>query len=212
MWEVIGEGFNEVLAFVQGVDPRLIYLILFSAAFIENLFPPFPGDTFTIVAGYLAAVGKLGAIATLASVSIGTLLSVMLIYYVSYQHGRPYFARKRFKFFSTRDMARVRLWFARFGVWTLIFSRFIVGARVGIAIAAGVGRYPAGRMALFTFLSAVLFHGTLIGLAFFMHAYIQNLAKGFNIYSKIILVIVGILVILWLVVWIRRIRHGKEKT
>jgi len=196
---------------VEHVDTRYIYVVLFSVAFIENVFPPFPGDTFTIIAGYMAALGKLAVLSTLAAVSLGTFVSVMLIYYISYRHGRPFLARKKYKFFTTRDIARVQTWFARFGAWTLIFSRFVVGGRVAIAVGSGMGRYPAGRMAIFSLISAVLFHGTLIGLAFLMHAYIRDLADGFSLYSKIILVIVAVVVIMWLVIWLRRIRHGKRK-
>jgi membrane protein DedA with SNARE-associated domain len=210
MWDIISAGFNELLAFVESVDPRYIYLILFSVAFIENIFPPFPGDTFTIVAGYMAALGKLTVLSTLAAVSFGTFVSVMLIYYVSYRHGRPLLIRKKYTFFTTRDIARVQTWFGRFGAWTLIFSRFVVGGRVAIAAASGMGRYPAGRMAIFSLVSAVLFHGTLIGLAFLMHAYIRDLVDGFGLYSKIVLVIVAVLIILWIVILIRRVRRGKK--
>ncbi len=209
MLDLISAGFDELLTFVQNVDPQYIYLILFSVAFVENIFPPFPGDTFTIIAGYMAALGKLTVFSTLAAVSFGTFVSVMLIYYVSYRLGRPFLARKKYKFFNTRDMARVRIWFGRFGAWTLVFSRFVVGGRVAIAAASGMGRYPVGRMAVFSLVSAVLFHGALIGLAFLMHAYIRDLADGFSLYSKIILAIVAVLVILWVIIWLRRIRNGK---
>jgi membrane protein DedA with SNARE-associated domain len=75
-----------------------------------------------------------------------------------------------------------------------------------------MGNYPAGRMTIYSLVSAILFHGTLIGLAFLMHAYIHDLVAGFNLYGKIILVIVSILIILWFALWIYRIRHDRKKT
>ena len=211
MLDLITAGFDELLVFISNTPTGYIYLILFSVAFIENIFPPFPGDTFTIIGGYLAALGKLNVFLTLGMVCAGTLLSVMLIYYISLHHGRAFFTRHDYKIFNFEDIARVQRWFARFGVWTLIFSRFVVGGRVAIAAAAGMGSYPAGRMTLYSLISAVLFHGTLIALAFVMHVYIQDLVKGFNIYGKIILVIVGILIILWFARWIYRVRHDRKK-
>ncbi len=210
MWDLITAGFDELLLFVSNTPTGYIYLILFAVAFIENIFPPFPGDTFTIIGGYLAALGKLNAFLTLGAVCVGTLFSVMLIYYISLHHGRAFFTRREYKIFNFDDIARVQRWFARFGAWTLVFSRFVVGGRVAIAAAAGMGDYPAGRMTLFSLVSAILFHGTLIGLAFLMHAYIQDLVKGFNIYGKIILVIVSILIILWFALWIYRVRHDRK--
>ena len=211
MWDFITAGFDELLLFVSSIPPGYLYLVLFSVAFIENVFPPFPGDTFTIIGGYMAALGKLNAFVTLSSVSFGTLASVMLIYYISFHHGRAFFTRREYKILNFDDIARVERWFARFGAWTLVFSRFVVGGRVAIAAAAGMGSYPAGRMALYSLVSAILFQGTLIGLAFLMHVYIQDLVKGFNIYAKIILVIVGILIILWFALWIYRVRHGRKE-
>jgi len=210
MWDFINAGFDELLLFVSNTPTGYIYLILFAVAFIENIFPPFPGDTFTIIGGYLAAMGKLNAFLTLGTVCAGTLLSVMLIYYISLRHGRAFFTRREYKIFNFDDIARVQRWFARFGAWTLVFSRFVVGGRVAIAAAAGMGGYPTGRMTLYSLISAILFHGALIGMAFAMHAYIQDLVKGFNIYGKIILVIVSVLIILWFALWIYRVRHGKK--
>jgi hypothetical protein len=37
--------------------PLLVYVVLFFACLIENLFPPFPGDSFVAAAGALAAAG-----------------------------------------------------------------------------------------------------------------------------------------------------------
>ncbi len=212
MWDLITAGFDELLLFISNTPTGYIYLILFSVAFIENIFPPFPGDTFTIIGGYLAALGKLNAFLTLGAVCAGTLLSVLLIYYISLRHGRAFFTRREYKIFNFDDIARVQRWFARFGAWTLIFSRFVVGGRVAIAAAAGMGGYPAGRMTIYSLVSAILFHGTLIALAFLMYAYIDDLVAGFNVYGKIILVIVSILIILWFALWIYRVRHGKKNT
>ena len=79
---------------------------------------------------------------------------------------------------------------------TGLFSRFIIGGRVAIAIGAGISKYPPLRMTLFSLLSAIAFHGALIALAYLMFAYISRLAEGFGLYSKIILVILSILIII----------------
>jgi membrane protein DedA with SNARE-associated domain len=211
MLEFISSSFNELLAYVDKTDTVYIYLILFGMAFFENIFPPLPGDTFTIIGGYLAAVGKLNLPVTLVSVTLGTIMSVMIIYCFGYCRGRDYFARKRYRFFNAYDIRRVGRWFNRFGAWTVLLSRFIVGGRVAIAIGAGMTKYPPVRMVVFSLVSAILFHGLLIALAYLMHTYIVSLVEGFGLYSKIILVILAALVIIWIVFLIRRYRHGKKK-
>jgi membrane protein DedA with SNARE-associated domain len=211
MLEFISSSFNELLAIVDQTNPVYIYLILFGMAFLENIFPPLPGDTFTIIGGYLAAAGKLSLPMTLASVTLGTISSVLVVYCFGYCRGREYFARKRFRFFNAYDIRRVGQWFNRFGAWTVLFSRFIVGGRVAIALGAGMSKYPPVRMVIFSLISAMLFHGLLIALAYVMYAYITSLVEGFNLYSKIILVILAALVIIWIVFIIRRYKHGKKK-
>jgi len=212
MFELISSGFNELLALVENINPVYIYLILFGMAFLENLFPPLPGDTFTIIGGYLAAAGKLNWQTTLGAVSLGTILSVMLIYYWSYHHGRGYFIRKRLRIFNAYDIRRVRRWFDRFGVWTLVFSRFVVGGRVAIALGAGMSQYRPLPMTVFSLISALLFHGFLIALSFLMYAYISRLVAGFDLYAKIILVIVGAVIIIWTIIVIRRYLNARSKT
>lgn len=212
MLDFISSGFQELLIIIDQTNPIYIYLILFGMAFLENIFPPLPGDTFTILGGYLVAVGKLNLTLTLAMVTTGTILSVMLIYIFGYYRGRSYFAKKRFRFFNAYDIRRVNGWFNRFGIWTLLCSRFVVGGRVAIALGAGMSKYPPMRVTVFSLISALIFHGVLIGLAFLMHAYISTLMEGFNLYTKIILVILTVLVIIWIIFLIRRYKYGKEKT
>ncbi|MEE9443489.1 MAG: DedA family protein [candidate division Zixibacteria bacterium] len=212
MIEFLSAGFNEMLAMVDSVDPLYIYLILFGIAFFENIFPPIPGDTFTIVGGYLAAIGKLSLIPTALFITLGTISSVMLIYILGYRGGKEFFERKNYRFFNARDVNRVDSWFDKYGALTLLVSRFIVGARVAVAIGAGISRYPSPRMFIYSYISGVLFHGVLIALAYLFHAYVDNIVEWFNLYSKIVLVVVGGLVIIWVVFVIRRIIHGRQKT
>jgi membrane protein DedA with SNARE-associated domain len=211
MLEFISSGFNDLLVFVEQTNPIYIYLILFGMAFLENIFPPLPGDTFTIIGGYMAAADKLSLSMTLASISLGTMMSVMAVYYFGYSRGRGYFLRKRYRLFNAYDIRRVGLWFNRFGFWTVVFSRFIVGGRVAIAVGAGMSKYPPVRMTIFSLISTLAFHGSLIALAYLMHAYISSLVEGFGLYTKIILVILSVLIIIWIILLIRRWKHAKKK-
>lgn len=212
MIEFLSAGFNEALAMIDSINPVYIYLILFGIAFIENLFPPIPGDTFTIVGGYLAAIGKLSLLPTVLFITFGTISSVMLVYILGYRGGKEYFERKNYRIFNAQDVNRVDSWFDKYGAMILIVSRFIVGARVAVAIGAGISKYPTARMVIYSYISAVLFHGLLIAMAFLFEAYVDNLVEWFSLYSKIVLVVVGGFVIIWIIFVIRRIMHGRQKT
>jgi membrane protein DedA with SNARE-associated domain len=211
MIDFLTAGFNELLQFADNIEPGYIYFFLFSIAFLENIFPPIPGDTFTIVGGYLAACGRLDLLSTFAAITLGTISSVMIIYYFGYHGGRDYLVRKNLRIFSAKDLEQVQRWFTRYGAGTLLCSRFIVGARVAVAFGAGLSKFPPIRMVLYSYISGALFHGLLIALSLLMYAYIEELAEWFNLYNKIILVIVAALVIMWIIVVAHRFRNERKK-
>lgn len=203
--------FNQAVSYLGTVEPIYIYLFLFSFAFAENILPPIPGDVFTIVGGYLSASGKLHLIPTFLCITTGTILSVMFIFAIGYWSGYPYLARKNFKFLSVRDMDKMNNWFSRYGAGLFVISRFLVAVRVPLALAAGIGRYSPLKMAVYSYISTILFQGILIALAYLMHAYIDQLIAGFALYSRIILAILAILIIIWFASRIWRTWHGRQK-
>lgn len=208
----LGNVFNEVVRYLSHIEPVYIYLFLFSFAFAENILPPIPGDVFTLVGGYLSASGKLELIPTFLCITTGTILSVMFVFALGYGGGYRYLAKKNFKFLSLHDMDKMNGWFSRYGAGLFLISRFLVAARVPLALAAGIGRYSPWRMAVYSYISIILFQGILIALAYLMHAYIDELIVGFALYSKIILAILVALIIIWFVSRAWRMWHGRQKT
>ncbi len=211
MLDLISAGFDKLLIFTDNLSPLHIYLFLLLMAFLENVFPPVPGDTCTIAAGYLAATGKLELFATLAVISLGTISSVMLVYIIGWYNGRAFLSRHPSIWFRQRDLKRVDSLFASYGDAVMLLSRFIVGIRVAIAVAAGVGKYPPGRMLFYTVLSTLAFHGLLIGIAYLLYHSISGVVTGVSIYSKIILALAAILVILWVILIMRRFMYERKK-
>jgi len=113
---------NQYLDHLFAYGPFWVYLVIFAACLIENLFPPFPGDTFILAGGGLVAMGRLNLLATLAVIVIGGMTSVMMLYYFGRNHGRSYFLKKDFKLLPAADILKVEGKFARWGVLILIFS------------------------------------------------------------------------------------------
>lgn len=211
MIEFLNAGFAELMRIVDQIPGGYIYLFLFGMAFLENIIPPIPGDTFTIIGGYLAASGKLSLFPTLGVILLGSLASIMLVYYIGYRGGHEYLVRKNFRLFSVADLARVDRWFARHGAGTLLASRFVIGGRVAIALGAGISKFPPKWMLLYSLVSSLVFQGLLVALAYGLNAYIDSIVAGFNWYSKIILVILAVVVILWLILAVKRIVYEKRK-
>ncbi|RME25463.1 MAG: DedA family protein, partial [Candidatus Zixiibacteriota bacterium] len=149
--------------FVHG--PWLVYLVILVACFIENIFPPFPGDSFIVAAGALVGLGRLQLIPALLTVICGGMASVMVLYWFGRRYGRDFFWRRDFKYFSRRDIEAVEKRLARWGGGILVISRFVVGIRAALAVAAGIGRYSSVRMFIYSTISYLLFAGLLMYIA-----------------------------------------------
>jgi membrane protein DedA with SNARE-associated domain len=200
---------NALLDQVFTYGPFWVYLAIFAACFFENIFPPFPGDSFIIAAGGLVALGRLDLVMSLVLIVTSGMSSVMLLYLVGRRFGRSYFVCRNFKYFSTADIARMEERFSRWGAVILIGSRFIVGMRSVLAVVAGISRYSAWRMTIFSTLSYVMFCALLFFAAFKLVENLETIEYYIRTYNRIVVTLVTILVVLWIV---RKVRTRRKES
>ncbi len=162
------------------------YLVLFAACFIENVFPPFPGDSFIAASGGLVALGRMDFALTMIIVVAGGMSSVMVLYYFGSNYGRKYFEKKNFKYFSIRDIELMETKLKKWGAFILVFSRFLVGIRSGVAVAAGIGRFPGILMFFYSTISYFLFTVLIMFLAIGAVEHLEEIKIYFVQYNLII--------------------------
>jgi membrane protein DedA with SNARE-associated domain len=199
---------NEYLDVIFTYGPFWVYLAIYFACFLENVIPPIPGDSFIVAAGGLVAVGRLDLIPAMIAVIAGGMTSVMLIYFAARRFGRDYFMRKNFRLFSAKDIERVEARFAQHGGWLLVISRFVVGIRVALIVAAGVGTYPASRMLSHCTLSYLLFSSLLMYLGFKLVENLERIEYYFKTYNYVAWPIVVALLAIYL---FRRFKKNGRK-
>lgn len=200
------EQINQWLDTLFAYGPFWVYLAIFFACFIENIFPPFPGDTFIVAAGLLVGLDRLNFYVSLVIVSLGGMLSVYLIYLFGKWKGRAYFEKKNFKLYSREDIQNGERNFKKYGALILIFSRFVVGFRSALALAAGISRYNQAGMIIFSSISYVIFGGLLIYLA---STTVENYDVVMNYvitYQRVLIPLLLIIVILYILRKIIRLR------
>jgi membrane protein DedA with SNARE-associated domain len=174
-----------------------VYLAIFLACFLENLAPPFPGDSFIVAAGGLVAVTRLEAFQAVLTVVLGGMSSVMLLYLLGRRYGRGYFLRKDFRYFSSKDILAMETRFEKRGGFLLVISRFVVGLRAVLALAAGLGKYPAGKMLLYSTISYLLFGGLLMYMGFKLIENVGAITDYVRAYNTIVWPIVIMMVALY---------------
>ncbi len=201
---------DEWLDHLFAYGPVWVYMALFAACFIENITPPFPGDSFIVAAGALAAVDRMDPFISGVMAVVGGMLSVMVWYWIGRNRGRDFFLKKNYKLFSAEDIHAADRLFSRWGPLILVASRFVVGFRVVIALTAGMGRVPLVSMIVFSAVSYVAFVALLIYLGFVFVENLYLVEYYFKTYNTIAWPIAIGLVILFVVRKIQRIRRKQK--
>lgn len=207
----MGENVQQVSEWLDWIftyGSAWVYAALFVVCFIENVFPPFPGDSFIVASGILISLGRLDLLASCVFIAAGGLASVMLMYYMGRRFGREFFMRKNFKYFPADDIVRFENGLNKWGAFLIIFSRFVVGFRSAIAVGAGMGRYAPLSMFIYSLVSYILFGGLLLYLGYALAENFDRMAHLWRTYNLAAWVVVLILVTS-LVTW-RVLKARKE--
>lgn len=192
--------FDQILIFFHSQNEFIIYGIVILASFIENFFPPFPGDMVTVAGAIIASEGNTSYIGVSLSAIIGGLSGAMLLYYLGRLKGRRYFERSRF--FGESGLMKVESLFSRFGDLIIILSRFIVGVRSAVSVAAGLGNVRPARMIILTTASFIIWNGILLGLVFFSKSNWEIIAEIVSKYHFIIITVLLIAAAILISRWI----------
>ncbi len=199
----IGEWFDSLLQH----GPLLVYAALFLACFIENFFPPFPGDTVILLAATMVHFDRLDLVQTLLVVLAGGLLSAGLVYFCGQRWGKSLLQGNRIPFLSPGDFEKTEKLFQKWGGWMVVISRFLFGIRSIMCFLAGSVRYPFGRFMLLSTLSYLVF----VSLIYFAASVATESADALfqltgSIERTITIIVVGLIVIwiLFRIFWKKR--------
>jgi membrane protein DedA with SNARE-associated domain len=199
MFENICLKAEDFLKLAVTFGPFWFYLFIFLSGLVENLFPPYPGDTVTFVGGYLAGTGLLTFSLVFVFASLGCLAGAMILYVLGKNKGRGIFLRNKGKVFNKAQLERVENWFKRYGEKVLILSRFLTGIRSVVALIAGVGNVNVRKMTGYTLLSIILWNSIILFSAFKVQKNWREILGMIQVYNKVVLAIVILVVIVWLI-------------
>lgn len=200
-------NFDQILSFMQNQNEFIIYGAIFLASFIENIFPPFPGDSVTIAGAIVAGEGNTTYIGVLMSATAGGLSGAMFLYYLGRIKGRLYFQHS--KYVGEAVLVKVESWFSRFGDYIIILSRFVIGVRSAVSVAAGLGNVEPIRMTTLTAASFVIWNWLLLGAVFYSKANWETISNWGEKYNFGILTVLLIAAAVLIVRWLWKKRNSK---
>jgi membrane protein DedA with SNARE-associated domain len=199
--------FDRILVIIDTLPNLLIYLILGLSSFIENIFPPAPGDTFIAFGAFLVATQRLHFAGVYISTSLGSLAGFMFLFWIGGLLGKRFFIKRDYRFFRAEKITRAETWFRQYGYYIILINRFFPGIRSVVSITAGISRLQTIKVLVLAFLSCSVWNLLWIGMGYTLgsnwdmaKAKIETIVSSYNLS---ILILFGVVLLIF---WIRKLR------
>jgi membrane protein DedA with SNARE-associated domain len=193
---------EKFLDYLQVLPRELIYLLLGVSAYVENLFPPIPGDTITAFGAFLVGVGKLDFLGVYLSTTMGSLLGFYSLFLVGRWLGRRFFLEKDFRFLKKTDIIRAEEWFGRYGYFLVAINRFLPGIRSVISVVGGISRLNGMRVMILALVSCAVWNFIWIMLGYLIGSNWQTVESAISailVRYNVVIFLLAALVILFFV-------------
>jgi membrane protein DedA with SNARE-associated domain len=117
---------------------------------LESACIPVPSEAIMLFAGFSVSKGELTLFGIVAAGVLGNLAGSWIAYAVGYYGRIDLLEKNKLIHISPKHLKWADDWFARYGAWTVFFSRMLPIIRTFISLPAGVARMPFWRFTLFT--------------------------------------------------------------
>lgn len=179
------------------------YWAVFIGIALENTGIPIPGETITIVGGFLAGSGELNYWFVLLSAILGAVVGDNLGYWIGRAGGWPLLLRVgRFFRISENRLETTRQQFIKNAPRAVFFGRFVALLRIFAGPMAGIAQMPYPQFLLCNFGGATLWATIMVTISFFLGRLIPlpQLVQGFAEFGIVALIvaIAWIVITIWL--------------
>lgn len=158
------------LDFFINLHPLVFIALVFAGYFVENLFPPLPGDTLLVLAAYVFGLHHEGIhlLWLYFGSIVGAVAGFMLMVWLGSRYGRSFFIEKNYKYASRRFFEKVDSAFQRYGWGVILWNRLFFGLRPVIGLAAGISKFSKSRIMILLALSALIFNALFMMLGYLL--------------------------------------------
>jgi membrane protein DedA with SNARE-associated domain len=161
------------------------YWIVFTAILLDNAGLPIPGELLLLAFGVVAKDGHLDPLLGLAVAATAALAGDSLGYWLGRAGGAKLLARLG---------AKPRF---RPGHVSVVFGRFVIGARVLLAPAAGLTRMPFGRFLVFDAIGCLVWAAAFILIGYASGLKIEVMQQGLKVVGIAAQVAIAIAIGAW---------------
>ena len=198
---------SEAMHYIGSMEPIYAYLILGLASYIENIFPPAPGDAITVFGASLVGTGHLSFMGVFISTTFGSVAGFMTYYGIGYFYERQILEKRNLKFLEPKSIQLAENWFAKYGYKVILANRFLSGIRSIISLFCGVSKLDVKRVLIYSTISASVWNILLIIAGIQLGKNWQEIEYYLSNYAKVIFSVLGVIIAYFIY---RKFRNKKE--
>jgi len=192
------------------------YIGIFLLIALENIFPPIPSEVILTFGGFMTTTTNLSVFWVIIVSTIGSVAGAIILYGIGVLLNVDRLERIVDKWghilrITSKDIKKADDWFHRFGVWTIFFGRLVPLIRSLISIPAGMSRMNMGIFLLFTTIGTLIWNTILVSVGAAVGASWSDIVGYMDIYSNVVYLMLAVLIVLFLVVYIKNKRKGQVK-
>lgn len=186
---------EELLARISDLTPIWIYILLFTFAYVENLFPPSPSDIVIVIGGSLIATSYLNFIPALVFATGGSTAGFLTAFAIGWQLDKKIVHSGKLKFINVESIEKVETAFRKYGYYLIIANRFLPGTRAVISFFGGMSRLDIHKTLILSALSSLLWDIVLLSLGIVFGKNVAIVDTYLDTYSNIVVAVSIVLVL-----------------
>lgn len=168
------------------------YAALGLAAWIEYVFPPFPGDTISLAGVALTVRAGWSTLLVYLALNVGGLIGSSLAYWVGLKLSAPGRSRRLLDRWGLGPpLERLQTEFQRRDVIVLLLNRFIPSFRALVYVGAGFSRVPFWKVLIFGGISTLAWNAILFAVGYWLARSFDDLRTLVGRYTVVSLTIIG---------------------
>lgn len=184
------------------------------ALLIETFFPPMPSEAVLPGAGFLAYEGEMNVWLAILAATLGALVGAWGFYALGALLGRERtkWLVEKTPLLEVDDFYKAERFFTRWGGLAVLFGRCVPIVRSFVSIPAGIERMNFWRFSFYTTVGSAVWNGLWIGLGYGFGPVIKPVLEEWSgILSYIVVAIIGLLLLWFVVVRVRKILIKRQE-
>lgn len=180
---------------IQELAHEYGYWTVFGGILLENTGLPIPGETITVVGGFLAGSGELSYWGVLVSATAGAIVGDSLGYWIGFFGGWNILTRVGRLFrLQESQLVRVRDEFSKNAAKAVFLGRFIALLRIFAGPLAGLSKMPYPQFLFYNAAGALTWASVTVTIAYFVGQFVP-LTQLLSLLTQFGLVVAAILVV-----------------